>query len=192
MSDIPGIYHAHYVDAGNGISPAKGTPFVWAKFNVTHRAEGSGWVDAPLGERTIKFWLADKTMDSTIKQLKDLGWNGSVKEPELLLSEGLQLECRTDRNNPQYTEWILPYKGSNITPMDDTAARALERKIAALSGGALTPPPLAPTTPASTENIPATLRTGVNMPRPITAQDDEVPLNEPADETDDVPWDTTP
>ena len=88
-------------------------------------------------ERDVKFWLTEKAIETTIRRLQSLGWEGqSFQELEpngktSFVGRHITLQCEhEDYNDKIYDKWEWPYEGGNSIE----SIEGMGRKFDALFG----------------------------------------------------------
>jgi len=151
----PGTYLGRMIDCGQSESKEKKTPFFWIEFKIEYEAVNGAWEPIAPTNRDLNFYLSEGAWDISIANLKSLGWNGN-------------LECtHEDYKGKMQERWALPYAGRDRAPLDRTAQRALQAKIAKEfkerpAGAPTAPPPATPAGLPTTHNAPKPIATSVD------------------------------
>jgi hypothetical protein len=181
-----GAYVGEVINQGLGESKT-GTPFFYLKVKVLGTPDNEGYVPAAQQyDRTVYFYLSEKSMENTVENLKALGFNGSSLaqlDPDhakavSFIGNQVDLYCQHEEYNGDWKEkWNL----SRVLAVQTIEPKKL-RQLDALFGKSLKAVP-ATSSPTAAAPKPAATKT-----RPNGAKDygfdkstDDEPQDDPSD-----------
>ncbi len=173
-----GTYHGKLLTIGTGkLETVKATPYIWAKWRITHVAGDGKWIDIAPVERESRWWDTPAAEQYTCERLMMLGFNGDIANPQFTADPhpqtvGVQLVCKHDtRGEKTYENWDLLREGGSRehSAWDADAERLFNAKFATRKASSPVP-----TAPASPEPGPVT---ETIVPAPTgDIRDDEIPF----------------
>lgn len=163
-----GIYHAKLLVIGTGkLETAKATPYIWARWRITHIARDGAWIEIDQVERESRWWDTPAAEQYTCERLALLGFNGDIANPQFSATphpqtDGVQLVCKHDtRGEKTYENWDLLREGGTREHVawDADATRLFNAKFQTHKAsspaptGASVAPPVIPDTGAAADPI---------------------------------------
>lgn len=140
----------------------KGTPYMEVTFNVDGHS------------KTAKFWMTERSIDSTLIRLKDLGFNGNFDSPQLTRTTPVRLSCKhNEYNGKWYEEWTFWGDKQAASPIDRSKAAQFAAQYKNVVGHQVASP--APTPRPTTPPAP---KIPTPAPAPVPADPTKVAKDE--------------